>query len=158
MQRLNPPRDDSPELVDYSDTISRDPSRYGAPPLAVDSTPREVPSNVPPDVPPDGTYELSAVEVQPELLNRSEIARQMARNYPPLLRDAGVTGTATIRLRIREDGTVDDESVTVESTTHEQFGEAARRVAERMRFKPARVRGKPVRVWVTLPVTFQLEG
>jgi protein TonB len=108
--------------------------------------------------PPDeGTYELSAVEEQPELSNRSEVARQMSRNYPPLLRDAGVTGTVTIRMRVNEDGHVDAESISVENSTHEAFGDAAKRVVERMRFRPAKVGGRPVKVWVTLPVTFQLE-
>ncbi|HYH83618.1 MAG TPA: TonB family protein [Longimicrobium sp.] len=108
--------------------------------------------------PPDeGTYELSAVEEQPELSNRSEVARQMSRNYPPLLRDAGVTGTVTIRMRVNEDGRVDNESISVENSTHEAFGDAARRVVERMRFRPAKVGGRAVKVWVTLPVTFQLE-
>jgi hypothetical protein len=30
-------------------------------------------------------------------------------------------------------------------------------VVERMRFRPAKVGGKAVKVWVTLPVTFQLQ-
>lgn len=111
--------------------------------------------NTPPD---EGTYELSAVEEQPELTNRGEVARQMSRNYPPLLRDAGVTGTVTIRMRVNEDGRVDAESISVENSTHEAFGDAAKRVVERMRFRPAKVGGRAVKVWVTLPVTFQLES
>ena len=107
--------------------------------------------------PPDeGTYELSAVEEQPELSNRSEVARQLSRNYPPLLRDAGVVGTVTIRMRVLENGTVDPASIAVENSTHDAFADAARRVVERMRFRPAKVGGKAVKVWVTLPVTFQL--
>jgi len=105
----------------------------------------------------EGTYELSAVEEQPELTNRGEVARQMSRNYPPLLRDAGVAGTVTIRMRVNEDGRVDAESISVENSTHEAFGDAAKRVVERMRFRPAKVGGRSVKVWVTLPVTFQLE-
>jgi periplasmic protein TonB len=107
--------------------------------------------------PPDeGTYELSAVEEQPELSNRSEVARQLSRNYPPLLRDAGVVGTVTIRMRVLENGQVDPASIAVENATHDAFADAARRVVERMRFRPAKVGGRAVKVWVTLPVTFQL--
>jgi protein TonB len=105
----------------------------------------------------EGTYELSAVEEQPELSNRSEVARQLSRNYPPLLRDAGVVGTVTVRMRGMENGSVDPESVASENSTHEAFGDAAKRVVERMRFRPAKVGGRAVKVWVTLPVTFQLE-
>jgi protein TonB len=108
--------------------------------------------------PPDeGTYELSAVEEQPALSNSSEVQRQLARNYPPLLRDAGVVGTVTLRMRVLEDGHVDPESISVESSTHDAFADAAKRVVEKMRFRPAKVGGHPVKVWVTLPVTFQLQ-
>ncbi|MBV9108463.1 MAG: energy transducer TonB, partial [Gemmatimonadetes bacterium] len=108
--------------------------------------------------PPDeGTYELSAVEEQPSLSNSSEVQRQLARNYPPLLRDAGVTGQVVLRMRVMEDGHVDPESISVESTSNDAFGDAAKRVVERMRFRPAKVGGHAVKVWVTLPVTFQLQ-
>lgn len=118
--------------------------------VAQDVSEREAPPEV-------GTYELSAVEEQPDLSNRSEVARQLSRNYPPLLRDAGVTGTVTIRMRVNEDGRVDASSITVENATHDAFGDAARRVVERMRFRPAKVGGRPVKVWVTLPVNFTLD-
>jgi protein TonB len=107
--------------------------------------------------PPDeGTYELSAVEEQPALSNGAEVQRQLSRQYPPLLRDAGVVGTVTLRMRVLENGTVDPESISVENSTHDAFADAAKRVVERMRFRPAKVGGKAVKVWVTLPVTFQL--
>ncbi|HYJ80451.1 MAG TPA: TonB family protein [Longimicrobiaceae bacterium] len=117
---------------------------------AQDASDRETPAN-------EGTYEMSAVEELPELSNRSDVARQISRNYPPLLRDAGVTGQVTIRMRVLEDGRVDPGSISVENASHDQFGDAARRVVERMRFRPAKVGGRAVKVWVTLPVTFQLQ-
>jgi len=110
------------------------------------------------EAPPDaGTYELSAVEEQPDLRNRTEVGRQISRQYPPLLRDAGVTGQAMLRFRVNEDGRVDAGSITIESSTHEAFGDAARKVIERAQFRPAKVGGRPVKVWVTLPITFTLQ-
>lgn len=107
--------------------------------------------------PPDqGTYDLSSVEEQPGLQNASEVQRTLVRNYPPLLRDAGVGGTVQVKMRVNEDGRVDASSVEILETSHEQFGDAARRVVERMRFRPAKVNGRAVRVWVILPVTFQV--
>jgi len=117
---------------------------------AQDASDRETP-------PDEGTYEMTAVEELPELSNRNDVARQISRNYPPLLRDAGVNGQVTIRMRVMSDGRVDPESIQVENATHEAFGDAARKVVERMRFRPAKVGGRPVNVWVTLPVTFQLQ-
>lgn len=111
------------------------------------------------EAPPDeGTYEMSAVEELPQLSNAAEVRRQLSSNYPPLLRDAGVTGTVQIRMRVNEDGRVDPASVEVESASHDAFADAARRVAQRMRFRPAKVGGRAVKVMVTIPVTFQLEG
>ncbi|HKP76185.1 MAG TPA: TonB family protein [Longimicrobiaceae bacterium] len=111
-----------------------------------------------PQPPEDSTYELSTVEVQPELANREEVAAALSRNYPPLLRDAGVTGTVTLRMRVGSDGVVDPGSIQVLESSHDMFSTAATRVAERLRFRPARAGGKPVPVWVTLPVTFQLQS
>ncbi|HVG45886.1 MAG TPA: TonB family protein [Longimicrobium sp.] len=102
------------------------------------------------------TYELDAVEERPTLSNSSEVVRLLSRNYPPLLRDAGVVGTVTVRMRVMENGTVDPESVVIENSTHDAFGDAAKRVVERMRFRPAKVGGRPVKVMVTLPVDFRL--
>lgn len=104
----------------------------------------------------EGVYEVSAVSEQPKLQNGPEVARQLVRQYPPLLRDAGVTGSATLEFVIGADGRVEPSSIAVQSATHDQFGDAARRVVEKMKFKAAKVNGQGVRVRVTLPVTFNL--
>jgi TonB family protein len=103
-------------------------------------------------------YELTQVETQPSVANAADVQHSIAREYPRLLRDAGVSGTATIRMRVLPDGRVDRGSVHVENTTHDAFSRAAVAVAAVMRFTPARLNGEPVPVWVTLPVTFQVMG
>jgi protein TonB len=107
------------------------------------------------DPPEVGTYELSAVEEQPSISNRQELVRQLERNYPPLLRDAGVTGTVQVRFRVLENGTVDVPSITVTSSTHEGFNDASIRSVQRLRFRPAKVNNRPVKVWVELPIQWQ---
>jgi protein TonB len=103
--------------------------------------------------PPDeGTYELSAVEEQPRPRNIADLRRQLERNYPPLLRDARVTGTVQVRMRVMEDGTVDPSSIQVTSSSHEQFNDPTIRSVQRLRFSPAKVNGRPVKVWVELPI------
>lgn len=106
----------------------------------------------PPDV---GTYELSAVEEQPAPTNIAELRRQLERNYPPLLRDAGVVGTVQVRFRVLENGTVDVPSISVTSSTHEGFNDASIRSVQRLRFRPAKVNNRPVKVWVELPIQWQ---
>jgi hypothetical protein len=42
------------------------------------------------------------------------------------------------------------------SISHPGFGPGAERVAARMRFSPAKRAGAPVRVYVTIPISFTL--
>lgn len=100
----------------------------------------------------EGTYELSAVEELPRVSNGSDFARQLARNYPPLLRDAGVTGTVQVRFRVMEDGRVDAGSIQITNSTHEQFNDPTMRAVRALRFRPAKVNGRPVKVWVEQPI------
>ena len=100
----------------------------------------------------EGTYELSAVEEQPRPTNIQDLRRQLERNYPPLLRDARVTGTVQVRMRVMEDGTVDASSIQVTNSSHEQFNDPTIRSVQRLRFRPAKVNGRPVKVWVELPI------
>ncbi|MBV9109881.1 MAG: TonB family protein [Gemmatimonadetes bacterium] len=134
--------DAGPELVDYQDTVSADTVRNTVP--------------VPEVLPPDSAYQLATVEELPKLANNAEVQAALVRNYPPLLRDAGVTGQVTLRMRVDASGSVDPQSITVEQSTHDAFSTAATRVAETMRFIPAKMHDKSVPVWITVPITFQL--
>jgi TonB family protein len=102
-----------------------------------------------------GVYDISSVEVKPALSNGSDVARALERNYPPLLRDAGVGGTVMLSFRVNEDGRVDPTTIEVVSSDNEQFSEAAKKVVERMRFSPAKLNDRPVKVLVQIPITFQ---
>lgn len=107
--------------------------------------------------PPDqGTYDLESVQEKPSLQNAADVTRSLVRNYPPLLRDAGVAGTVLVKMRVNEDGRVDASSVEIQESSNDAFSDAAKRVVERMRFRPAKVDGRAVKVWVILPVTFQV--
>ena len=144
------------EIVDF-DSVPRSPADTAELPDFVDSVQKEMARERAGTQPPDsGTYELSALEVQPELLNRDQVVAALSRNYPPLLRDGGIGGTVQVRFRITRTGGVDASSIEVLESTHEAFTDAAVRVAREMRFRPGRYNGSPVPVWVTLPITFQI--
>ena len=100
--------------------------------------------------------EASAVEVRPSLRNSSEVQRALQRDYPPLLRDSGVTGETVLQFVIDEDGRVEPGSVEVVSTTNDEFAAAARRVVSTMRFSPGRVGDRKVRVITTMPVRWEI--
>lgn len=93
--------------------------------------------------------------VAPDLRNREEVGRALEREYPPLLRDAGIGGTVVVYLFIDEEGTVQNTRVHT-SSGHTSLDEAAQRVGSVMRFSPAMNRDKKVPVWVSLPITFQV--
>ncbi|MEJ2539323.1 MAG: energy transducer TonB [Gemmatimonadota bacterium] len=93
--------------------------------------------------------------VAPDITNRNEVIRALEREYPPLLRDAGIGGTANIWFFIDENGRVQDTRIQ-ESSGHSQLDDAALRVADIMQFTAALNRDKKVPVWVAFPITFQV--
>jgi protein TonB len=93
--------------------------------------------------------------VEPSILNRDEVIRMMEREYPPLLRDAGIGGTVRVYFFINENGAVQDTRLDV-SSGHQALDEAALKVADAYRFSPALNRDKRVPVWVSFPITFQV--
>ena len=91
--------------------------------------------------------------VAPDITNRPEVQRALEREYPPLLRDAGIGGTVNVWFFISEAGAVQRTQVNT-SSGHTALDEAALRVADVFRFTPALNRDKKVPVWVALDITF----
>ncbi len=92
--------------------------------------------------------------VSPDITNRREVSRALEREYPPLLRDAGIGGTVKVWFFIDEDGKVQDTRVNT-SSGHSALDAAALSVADVFKFTPALNRDKKVPVWVALDITFQ---
>lgn len=161
----DPPREIPSELPEYS------PADTPIDPSAVDGIGRPGAPDGDPDAPSapgapagpsggggaGGVYELPMVEQRPSLRNAAEMQRVLQRTYPPLLREAGVTGQAQLQLVVDAEGRVEPGSVTVVSATHPGFEEPSLRAAERFRFNPARIGGRGVRVVITLPITWTLD-
>lgn len=93
-------------------------------------------------------------DVRPAYRNKEEIERALEREYPPLLRDAGIGGTTVVLFLIDETGRVLETKVRT-SSGHAALDEAALKVAEVAVFTPAMNRDKPVPVWIALPITFR---
>lgn len=91
--------------------------------------------------------------VAPDYTNGDEVRRALEREYPPLLRDAGIGGTVQVWFFIDENGIVQNRQVN-ESSGHTALDDAALRVAPVFKFTPALNRDKAVPVWVSLPITF----
>lgn len=91
--------------------------------------------------------------VKPEMKNRDEVARALEREYPPLLRDAGIGGTVLVWFFIDENGRV-VRTIVNQSSGHKALDDAALKVAQIAQFTPALNRDKRVPVWISLPITF----
>ncbi|MYB06492.1 MAG: M56 family metallopeptidase [Gemmatimonadetes bacterium] len=89
----------------------------------------------------------------PRRTNDQEVVRALEREYPPLLRDAGIGGTVQVWFFIDEEGVVRNQRVHT-SSGHGALDEAALRVAPVLRFTPALNQGESVPVWVAFPITF----
>jgi TonB family protein len=92
---------------------------------------------------------------KPRLVNGEQVQRLLQNGYPPLLRDAGITGTVQVQMVIDETGAV-AEAKALESPRPE-FAEPAVAVMQQARFRPARRGGRPVAVRVQVPVHFALD-
>jgi protein TonB len=101
------------------------------------------------------TPSFTPFTVAPVMQNREEVARALEREYPALLRDAGVGGRTIVWVRLDDQGEVQDVQV---NTTSGQpsLDDAALRVARVMEFSPAMNRDKQVPVWVSIPIQFQV--
>jgi protein TonB len=101
--------------------------------------------------------DVSLAEEKPQLQNGPEVQRLLQRLYPPLLRDAGITGQVQMKFVVNAQGRVEATSVSVINASHDQFGEASTKVVEKMRFRPAKVGGRAVPVLVQIPISWTLE-
>jgi len=111
------------------------------------------PTDVRPDVSRGGDF--TPFTVAPRVLNADEVVRAMRREYPSVLRDAGIGGTVKVLFFIDDDGRVLETSIEGGSG-YEALDEAALAVADMIRFSPAMNRDRRVAVSVVFPVVFQV--
>ena len=78
--------------------------------------------------------------------------------YPPIAKDAGITGVVYVQFVVREDGKVDPDDITILRGVHPALDNEAIRVVKSMpAWKPGRQRGKAVPVYYKLPFRFNLK-
>jgi len=96
----------------------------------------ETPEFVPYDTPPEPEYWFKP-------------------KYPDIARQAGIEGMVVLKLLVDTDGAVLD--VQLLKSLHPALDQSAMTAAKQWRFRPAKQRDKPVRVWVSFPVNFILK-
>ncbi len=169
--------EDPPEIIKMKD-IERTRQELPPPPPPKPPIPIEAPSdvdlddvffeetvidetdNVPPPPPPLDEKEnteinapFRAVEEMPEPIGGlTGILERL--NYPEMARRAGVQGRVTVTAIVDVNGNV--ESVELVKGIGMGCDDEAMRVIKETKFKPGKQRGKPVRVYVTIPIRFNL--
>jgi len=76
--------------------------------------------------------------------------------YPEIARKAGVEGRVYVNVLIDEQGNVIDTKI-LKSLGNNGCDEAAVAAIRKVKWKPAKQRDKPVKVWVGIPVVFKLK-
>ena len=92
-----------------------------------------------------------AVEVEPKVINKVQPI------YPELARRANVEGTVFLDILVDKEGKVRKVEVLKASGTNVGFEEAAKEAVKQWVFSPAIQNDKPVAVWMTLPVKFEVK-
>lgn len=152
-----PPPDELPRpaVPVLSTDISVDPEQTITPSVFAENPPASLPE------PPRGTIDVGSekftpFEVRPRFSNPDRYLRALERQYPPMLRDAGVGGTVVLWVHIDEQGSVLETQVFA-SSAHAELDAAAERVMREVaRFTPALNRDQRVAVWVQIPVSFNV--
>ena len=98
---------------------------------------------------------FTPMTVTPEIKNRDEVQAALIREYPTILRDSGIGGTAVVWFFISEEGLVLDRRVS-QSSGHTLLDEAALEVADVFRFTPALNLERIVQVWIQFPIIFEV--
>lgn len=92
-----------------------------------------------------------AVDVMPEMIYEQQPV------YPEKAKTKEIEGTVWIRALVAEDGTVTKAKVQKPSGV-DMLDQSALKAAYKCKYKPAEQDGKPVAVWVTYKVVFNLDG
>lgn len=98
---------------------------------------------------------FAVVGDDPELIGGLE-ALQESVSYPEASRKAGVEGRVIVRFTVDKDGAVENPEVV--RGVNEQLNEAAIAAVKAQEFEPGKQDGDPIRVQMTLPVKFRLDG
>ncbi len=99
----------------------------------------------------------SVVKLAGEVDEQVEVLSARRPGYPPALAAAGISGQVRLAFVVDTLGRCEPGSVRVVSSTHPGFERAAMDAVLGSAFRPARVRGMPVRQLVQQSVGFRLE-
>lgn len=117
-------------------------------------------SELPPPPPPQEDDDLPifvAYDEPPKIIGGiAELQKYL--KYPRLAQNAGVEGTVFINVLVGIDGKTEKMKVIKAKPANIGFEEAAMEALRKVRWEPARQRDRKIRVWISIPVRFNLVG
>jgi protein TonB len=123
------------------------------PPAPVQKTVEPVPVTV--SAPAPAAPPVQAAPAGPRVVSAVEYIRPPQPVYPAISRRMGESGVVTLRVLISEKG-LPEKAVVQTSSGSQNLDEAGRQAALRTLFKPYIEDGKPVPVYVLVPINFRL--
>src|SRR5712692_1595699 len=118
----------------------------------------QVDAACPPDGKGDGhSSATDQVYAEATVDERAEVVSAPPLEYPPALRQAGLEGRVTVQAVIDTLGRAEPASLKVIARPNTAFDQSARAYVLHAVFRPARVKGRPVRVLITVPVDYRSE-
>lgn len=149
-----PPRPPVPVEVPNNETIDQQDVNFDAS-LDMDQS-LDVSEGPPPseDEEEEEKEIFMVVEDQPELIGGMQALRESVE-YPQFAKKAGIEGRVIVQFVVNEQGNVVNPQVI--RGVHKMLDEAAVEAVKKQKFKPGKQRGEPVKVQMSLPVTFRLQ-
>jgi TonB family protein len=92
--------------------------------------------------------------IRPEIRNRTELKRFLERSYQPIYEYSGDTGVVQVSFWINEGGLVEKAEI-AKSSGSRSLDRLALRLSRVLRFRPAMMAGRPIRILVHVPITFR---
>ena len=131
------------DLLDLDATLDLDDPVESAPPPPPDAVEKEEEPEI-----------FVVVENMPELIGGLGSIQSKIK-YPEMAKKAGVEGRVIVQFVVDEEGNVQDPQVV--RGLGAGLDEEALRAVKMAKFKPGMQRGKPVKVKMSLPITFRLK-
>ncbi len=113
----------------------------------------DAPTEIVEDKEPAAT-DFVAVEKDPSPVNMDEFKK--AVGYPPMMKEAGIQGKVMLRILVDKEGNYVKHVVL--RSPHQMLTKAVEEKVRMIKFVPGIQAGKPIKVWVTLPVDFKLRN
>jgi protein TonB len=99
--------------------------------------------------------DLEGVAMTEESVDQLPVFKKMKITYPERAKQREIEGKVSVSVLIGTDGTVVKFKI-LDSNPPGVFDEAVREAVPYWTFKPAQYQGRPVQIWVTIPIPFKL--